>query len=446
MARRLVLLVGLWVSIAAFLGLAEGEEGKVFIAVSAQPPYGGVVSGGGLYQVGATVRLEAEPNPGFEFVAWEEEGEVISESPVLEFVAQGDRDLTARFAPLPPELKGRFEGEISLLPAPSFKRAFLELTAKRYLHAVPFTFTSRLDFSASGWRSLSLRTMGKLGSISANAGISFDPLAPAYRSAYVGLVGNLSGFRWNLRAQHSAFGGVPPGPYLLYTLTVYASPLSLTLRAEDGADGLAFKDLVVRASSLPFCEPLGLKGRMGLAFTKEEGFSYLNLDVRDLVSLCCDISLDLGIKFTADEKEVTLRPRWKGLRGCLTFYGNPVWDEENHALTGFELYGYKIRCCFNCNLCPGARVRGPYIEIWTDTRREEFEYWKFGFCGPACCGGYYTLEAAVYFSKDGGLFGISRIKTWGAVPIQDSVEATFSLELKQSGDGPELDLGWRRRF
>ena len=67
------------------------------IAVTINPEEGGTVAGGGVYDVGEIVTLEAIPNEGYTFVNWTENGEEVSTEAIYSFTVSGDRDLVANF-------------------------------------------------------------------------------------------------------------------------------------------------------------------------------------------------------------------------------------------------------------------------------------------------------------------------------------------------------------
>ncbi|WP_292588077.1 InlB B-repeat-containing protein, partial [Mesotoga sp. UBA5557] len=67
------------------------------IAVSANPPAGGTVTGAVSYNHGDTVDLVATPNEGYEFVNWTENGEQVSTNAAYSFVATANRTLVANF-------------------------------------------------------------------------------------------------------------------------------------------------------------------------------------------------------------------------------------------------------------------------------------------------------------------------------------------------------------
>lgn len=57
----------------------------------------GSVSGGGVFEHGSTVTIVAQPNEGYLFSAWLENGISVSFNAVYSFVAESDRTLTVVF-------------------------------------------------------------------------------------------------------------------------------------------------------------------------------------------------------------------------------------------------------------------------------------------------------------------------------------------------------------
>jgi len=77
---------------------------------------------------------------------------------------------------------------------------------------------------------------------------------------------------------------------------------------------------------------------------------------------------------------------------------------------------------------------------------DEFEYWKAGFCTPACCGDYYTVEMTAYFSHSSvSLFDLSRLKLGLSYPLFSGFTVDVDLELAVIGD-PTLNVGWQWEF
>ena len=67
------------------------------ITVSASPPAGGTVSGGGTFPSGSTQTVTAAPNSGFGFINWTENNSVVSSSPSYTFTLSANRNLVANF-------------------------------------------------------------------------------------------------------------------------------------------------------------------------------------------------------------------------------------------------------------------------------------------------------------------------------------------------------------
>lgn len=67
------------------------------INATAEPSYGGLVSGAGTYNQGQTCTLIATPNSNYDFVNWTEGGNVVSTSPTYSFTVNGNRTLVAHF-------------------------------------------------------------------------------------------------------------------------------------------------------------------------------------------------------------------------------------------------------------------------------------------------------------------------------------------------------------
>lgn len=70
------------------------------IALSADPPEGGTVSGGGYASAGMTCNAKAEVTDGYVFDGWEESGETIHSNLLYSFQVSANRSLTANFRTL----------------------------------------------------------------------------------------------------------------------------------------------------------------------------------------------------------------------------------------------------------------------------------------------------------------------------------------------------------
>ena len=84
------------------------------ISVAMDPEEGGVVYGGGEYCKGTPVTLQAEANPGYVFVNWTYNGEVVSTEASYTFVVDCNRDLVAHYQTVLNSLSDDFnDGEIN---------------------------------------------------------------------------------------------------------------------------------------------------------------------------------------------------------------------------------------------------------------------------------------------------------------------------------------------
>ncbi|MCL2041998.1 MAG: Ig-like domain-containing protein, partial [Bacteroidales bacterium] len=80
--------------------IANFEKIPYSVTVSADPPTGGAVSGGGTYDCGTSVTVAATPNTGFAFVNWTKAGTEVSTNATYNFTATENIDLVANFIDL----------------------------------------------------------------------------------------------------------------------------------------------------------------------------------------------------------------------------------------------------------------------------------------------------------------------------------------------------------
>ena len=444
----------LFVSFLILLGLGTGALAATQYAVEVQvePPEGGTVLGDGIYNAGDTVKLTALPNEGFEFVGWFEDGEELGKDLLLEFIADRDRIIVAKFKPIFVfvGLKVLSEGELGVIPILSLKRNRIEVRPSFLYGKSRWDFRFTNMFSSTGWSSFQTGFTGSVWDLRLGGGLFFSPSVPELRSTYAMASTRIDQISLALRTMYYPRSGSPPAPYLLHNLRLTLPELSLSARFDEKG-GLEFRDLMVcLRRPLDFCCGIGIQGT--LSFTKEQGFSYARLVLSDIVLGCCDLRLRTTVTFTPDKKELEITPKWKlPCSTCLTAYGDVAWDEESFSLKGLYLYGYRIRCCFG-ECCP--RGPGSSLELVTafDPRRvpggfqgEEFEYLKVTFCGPACCGDTYKLEAVAYFTPSGSLSGLSRVKLKAEVPVSGVLTLKPALEVS-SGGVEDFSIGWDLSF
>ena len=230
--------------------------------------------------------------------------------------------------------------------------------------------------------------------------------------------------------------------YMTYTLTMAADPFSATIVFDDVCTGIQFKEATITLTDLSLC--CGITYDAELHFTKCEGFDYIKFSA-DLFELCCDISFGVDVTFGVDYKKVKPKFSWAGIEGCVTVWGDVQEKVGEVGVEGWELYGYKIFCelaeCYSLEFVTAFNVSKVEDIIGDVFKGDEFEYISIGACGPACCGGTWTLDATIYFDNAGGLFGISRFAVDTEVPIMDALTLSFSFESPDT-----ISVGWEFTF
>jgi hypothetical protein len=73
------------------------ENESYTISTTSSPPEGGAVTGGGSYEGGTVITLEATQNAGYKFVNWTENDTVVSTNPDYSFTVSQSRTLVANF-------------------------------------------------------------------------------------------------------------------------------------------------------------------------------------------------------------------------------------------------------------------------------------------------------------------------------------------------------------
>jgi uncharacterized repeat protein (TIGR02543 family) len=74
---------------------------KFAVVLSSSPVAGGSTYGSGSYDVGSSVTIIESPNPGYTFVNWTENGNVVSTNSSFQFVIAGNRTFVANFSLVP---------------------------------------------------------------------------------------------------------------------------------------------------------------------------------------------------------------------------------------------------------------------------------------------------------------------------------------------------------
>jgi hypothetical protein len=227
---------------------------------------------------------------------------------------------------------------------------------------------------------------------------------------------------------------------------VYTGTYTKTFPVDPFPGGFEFRYLKLSAEGVPLC--CGISLDLGFSFTKE-GFDELSATLKS-IPICCGISFDASVTFTTTQKTVAIKPKWEGITGCFTVYGDANFQEPG-TVRGIEIYGFKVRCDLaECN----------YLEILTAFdaakveeilekdifQNDEYEYVALGFCGAGCCGGKWQLNLSAYFKRPSGtLFGLSRILADFSLPIMANLTVEAGLSAPVGGLA-SLTVGWTFTF
>ncbi len=95
MLKRFILPASFIITAAVLLLPGCSAEDEVDLRLAADE--GGTVSGEGLYEEGEEVTVQAEAEEGYEFIAWLEDGEKVSEQEEYNFTVDRNRELIAKF-------------------------------------------------------------------------------------------------------------------------------------------------------------------------------------------------------------------------------------------------------------------------------------------------------------------------------------------------------------
>jgi len=94
------------------------------------PKEGGVATGGGVYQTGSKVTMNATPAKSNEFLGWYEDGVKVHDATTYEFIIQENRNLIAKFGN-PLSIEDKLKSKIRLYPNPT--KGALEISFEKEL-------------------------------------------------------------------------------------------------------------------------------------------------------------------------------------------------------------------------------------------------------------------------------------------------------------------------
>ncbi len=370
------------------------------------------------------------------------------------------------------QISGSWSGKLNILP--SVGLVYTELVLNYTVAGFDLSATVYADPDPS---SVEFEISGALGPAELSGVMGFDFTAPAYAYtdlsasldfAGVGLTGKVfhgvydygvSYFEgtyyldWETLCPEQTIGNT----LMLYTLEVSVEPISLTTRFLDCCDGIEFFDFTLTLDDISLC--CGVTYDMELYFTKA-GFEYVRFTADPLFELCCGFSVGVEVEFGVNYKAVTPTFSWGGIEGCVTVWGDVQEKTQEVGIDGWTWWGYKVYCeLAECNYIEFVHAFDPanvnpyvgYIfETLTvnDITVQENEYVKLGFCGPACCGGTWSVDVTIIFAADADVdlfFGVTRLLVSTTVPLMDSLSLSVDYGYSVQ-DGTSLALGWSFSF
>ena len=241
-------------------------------------------------------------------------------------------------------------------------------------------------------------------------------------------------------------GGGLPGMFVNWRFRYTLDPWTFTVDFGDCCTGFSFRQLSASAKGLPLC--CGLSFDISLSFTKA-GFSSLALALKDLPLVCCGLTADLSVAFAPDRKTVSFEPKWPGVRGCFSVYGDAVWDGV--AWGGLVLYGWRVYCWLgDVRLEAGVAFDREKMNSVSPLsfRSGEWEYLGLAYKGAACCGGDLWFNADFWFGDGVYLFGLRRVRTAVEFPVAAGLTLfTRGLfDLSKPSPLEYWNIGWKFSF
>ncbi len=341
---------------------------------------------------------------------------------------------------------GKWEGGITLLPTPTLTKNTLTINYTDF----GLTFTGVLSLLGDTADTFTASVKGMFGPFSVSGKMNFDFDDPAYLGGELSTGFDFGGVGLSLLVNHYMAQQLPPcgdfpaGPNLKYTFTGTLAPFTVKAIFWDCCTGTFFYNLNVGLKGVGLC--CGVTFDVVFDFLKT-GFNYLQFSLKDFAAICCGISFDATIKFTIDQKIVTITPKFAGIGdACFTVFADIPTDAE--YLPALEIYGWAIRCTLaDCNYLEWVHaVDVTYLTAAGYTFvGDSNEYFKLGFCGAGCCGGQWKADLAVYFQSDtpgAGLFGIVALGFNLQLPIMSNLTVTVGF----SNPPTTLTLGWTFTF
>jgi len=242
-------------------------------------------------------------------------------------------------------------------------------------------------------------------------------------------------------------GGGLPGMFVNWRYTFTWLPFKITADFSDCCKGTWFRQTKIELSDVALC--CGLFLDASLTFTKAAGLEKVAFSLGDLYLPCCGITATVSAEFTPTSKTVKFEPRWRGVSGCFTVYGNVKWTPN--IIQGIELYGFDITCYTgNVKLRLITAFDPDKVEDITDITfyTGEWEYMGLTYTGKGCCGGNLTLTLESWFGNRGLIFDFQRFRFNFEVPLASTITVFTKAQWNFANASPLdwFDVGWKISF
>lgn len=146
------------VTMAYALNILAAPIAQYTVTADASPVEGGTVTGGGTFDEGANVSLEATPAAGYQFINWTENGVEVAASTVYDFALTGDRSLVANFELIPVKVFQNVNHLVSIVE--TGKSSTLNRTTRKITSVSTVTITNNAGDSIDAPLNLTIKGVG----------------------------------------------------------------------------------------------------------------------------------------------------------------------------------------------------------------------------------------------------------------------------------------------
>jgi len=343
------------------------------------------------------------------------------------------------FSSLAASLTGSWDTDVTIDPTQTSFAAAIGLTSNITVNykVGDWTFTSLTKLTDAGWIGQQFGTVGVLGAFSLGSTLIFDPGNVAFSSwqttASVSIAGVSFGANF-LLGDDPATVAVEDGTMLTLSASGVAGDVSVggVVTLGDGFDcDFDFSSVVINVG-FPFC-CADISAEIAFDCT---GFNYVSFGTTGIaVPSIPWLSLDALVKFTVNEKTLTLTPNVDfGDIACfsldLDIAAAPV---TNGPLTigDITINGIGLTCTI------GDTVTFTGYTDYTGTS-DYYEWYKISTANTACCGPF-SFDLGFYFNQGGSaLFDLGMIDA--NMTLQVATQFAFNMGLKVDVDAGAFTL------